>query len=97
VLLWGRWKINARAPQWNWCHSWLNGPYDDQCLRSPSSFHGTVFTQSSPFLTGANSLQTNFLAWLTPVAIILIMVLGGMAMANRIYRPVNGRQAFFHR
>ncbi len=28
-------------------------------------------------------LQTNILAWLTPVAVILIMVLGGMAMANR--------------
>jgi len=43
-----------------------------------------VLAQASPFLTGANSLQTNILAWLTPVAIILIMVLGGMAMANRI-------------
>jgi type IV secretion system protein VirB2 len=40
--------------------------------------------QASPFLTGASSLQTNILAWLTPVAIILIMVLGGMAMANRV-------------
>lgn len=39
---------------------------------------------ASPFLTGANSLQTNILAWLMPVAIILIMVLGGMAMANRM-------------
>jgi type IV secretion system protein VirB2 len=39
---------------------------------------------SSPFMTGATSLQTNILAWLTPVAIILIMVLGGMAMANRM-------------
>ena len=39
---------------------------------------------TSPFLTGANSLQTQILAWLTPVAIILIMVLGGMAMANRM-------------
>jgi type IV secretion system protein VirB2 len=48
------------------------------------SFQGAVFAQSSPFLTGANSLQTNILAWLTPVAIILIMVLGGMAMANRM-------------
>lgn len=46
--------------------------------------HGPVFAQSSPFLTGANALQTNILAWLTPVAIILIMVLGGMAMANRM-------------
>ena len=43
-----------------------------------------AFAQASPFLTGANSLQTNILAWLTPVAIILVMVLGGMAMANRI-------------
>ncbi len=39
---------------------------------------------ASPFLTGATALQTNILAWLTPVAIILIMVLGGMAMANRM-------------
>src|SRR5580700_7560892 len=43
-----------------------------------------AFAQASPFLTGANSLQTNILAWLTPLAIILIMVLGGMAMANRM-------------
>jgi type IV secretion system protein VirB2 len=40
--------------------------------------------QSSPFMTGATALQTNILAWLTPVAVILIMVLGGMAMANRM-------------
>jgi Type IV secretion-system coupling protein DNA-binding domain len=40
--------------------------------------------QASPFLTGATALQTNILAWLTPIAVILIMVLGGMAMANRI-------------
>jgi type IV secretion system protein VirB2 len=42
------------------------------------------WTQESPFLTGANALQTNILAWMTPIAIILVMVLGGMAMANRI-------------
>jgi type IV secretion system protein VirB2 len=40
--------------------------------------------QASPFLTGATALQTNLLAWLTPVAIILVMVLGGLAMANRV-------------
>jgi type IV secretory pathway TraG/TraD family ATPase VirD4 len=40
--------------------------------------------QSSPFLTGATALQTNIIGWLTPIAVILIMVLGGMAMANRI-------------
>ena len=45
---------------------------------------GLVLAQASPFLTGASSLQTNILAWLTPIAIILVMVLGGMAMANRL-------------
>ncbi len=43
-----------------------------------------VWAQTSPFMTGATALQTNILAWLTPVAVILIMVLGGMAMANRM-------------
>ncbi len=42
------------------------------------------FAQESPFLTGATALQTNILALMTPVAIILVMVLGGMAMANRM-------------
>jgi hypothetical protein len=45
---------------------------------------GLAIAQTSPFLTGATALQTNILAWLTPVAIILVMILGGMAMANRI-------------
>lgn len=43
-----------------------------------------VLAQGSPFLTGVTSLQENLLEWLTPIAIILVMVLGGMAMANRI-------------
>lgn len=43
-----------------------------------------ALAQTSPFLTGATALQTNILAWLTPIAIILVMVLGAMAMANRI-------------
>jgi type IV secretion system protein VirB2 len=43
-----------------------------------------VLAQTSPFMTGATALQTNILAWLTPIAIILVMVLGGMAMANRM-------------
>src|SRR5580658_9798201 len=44
-----------------------------------------AFAQAtSPFLTGATALQTNVLAWLTPIAVILVMVLGAMAMANRI-------------
>lgn len=43
-----------------------------------------ALAQASPFMTGATALQTNILAWLTPIAIILVMVLGGMAMANRV-------------
>lgn len=43
-----------------------------------------ALAQASPFMTGATALQTNLLAWLTPIAIILVMVLGGMAMANRM-------------
>jgi len=40
--------------------------------------------QASPFLTGATALQGNILAWLTPIAVILVMALGAMAMANRM-------------
>jgi type IV secretory pathway VirB2 component (pilin) len=40
--------------------------------------------QTSPFMTGATALQTNILEWLTPIAIILVMALGAMAMANRM-------------
>jgi type IV secretion system protein VirB2 len=43
-----------------------------------------ALAQASPFMTGASALQTNILAWLTPIAIILVMALGGMAMANRM-------------
>jgi type IV secretion system protein VirB2 len=38
----------------------------------------------SPFMTGATALQSNILAWLTPIAIILVMALGALAMANRM-------------
>jgi type IV secretion system protein VirB2 len=40
--------------------------------------------QSSPFMTGATALQSNILAWMTPIAVILVMALGAMAMANRM-------------
>jgi type IV secretion system protein VirB2 len=43
-----------------------------------------VAAQASPFMTGATALQTNILAWLTPIAVIMVMVLGAMAMANRM-------------
>lgn len=49
-----------------------------------SSTPSLALAQSSPFLTGATALQSNILAWLTPVAIILVMVLGAMAMAARM-------------
>ncbi len=45
---------------------------------------GLVNAQTSPFMTGATALQTNILAWLTPIAVILVMALGAMAMANRL-------------
>ncbi len=45
---------------------------------------GIAQAQNSPFMTGATALQTNILAWLTPIAIILVMALGAMAMANRM-------------
>jgi type IV secretion system protein VirB2 len=40
--------------------------------------------QASPFQTGATALETNLLTLLTPVAVILVIGLGIMAMANRI-------------
>src|SRR5246500_3018603 len=43
-----------------------------------------ALAQSSPFMTGATALQTNIVAWLTPIAVILVMALGAMAMANRL-------------
>jgi len=36
-------------------------------------------------------LQTNILAWLTPIAVILVMLLGAMAMANRVRSEVAER------
>ena len=43
-----------------------------------------AFGQASPFQTGATALQTSLLTLLTPVAVILVIGLGVMAMANRI-------------
>jgi type IV secretion system protein VirB2 len=43
-----------------------------------------ALAQASPFETGATALQTNLLTLLTPVAIILVIVLGIAAMVNRI-------------
>jgi type IV secretion system protein VirB2 len=73
----------------------MHHPHPSQIRRVPLSLPlllvalatcapGLCLAQTSPFMTGASALQTNILAWLTPVAIILVMVLGGMAMANRM-------------
>ena len=43
-----------------------------------------VLAQASPFLTGANSLVINLQAWLTPIAVLLLIGAAFFAMANRI-------------
>jgi len=53
-------------------------------LLTASLLPGLAAAQTSPFLTGATALQNNILAWLTPIAVILVMALGAMAMANRM-------------
>lgn len=67
----------ARTAAWHVLLTWL-------VVALVSVAPDLALAQASPFLTGATALQTNILAWLTPVAIILVMVLGGMAMANRM-------------
>jgi type IV secretion system protein VirB2 len=55
------------------------------CLVPLAVAPAMAFAQAaSPFMTGATALQTNILAWLTPIAIILVMGLGAMAMAGRL-------------
>ena len=53
-------------------------------VAATSDMPTVAMAQSSPFLTGATALQSNIISWLTPIAVILIMALGGMAMANRM-------------
>lgn len=43
-----------------------------------------AWAQASPFMTGADSLVTNLQAWLTPIAVLLLIVLAFFAMANQI-------------
>jgi type IV secretion system protein VirB2 len=43
-----------------------------------------AFAQASPFLTGANSLVTNFVAWATPIAILVVMGIAAFWMAGRM-------------
>ena len=44
----------------------------------------SVTLAQSPFDTGANALVTDFIAIATPIAILVVMVLGVVAMAGRI-------------
>jgi type IV secretion system protein VirB2 len=92
-------ETHARSLECLWCHCGHNDNRGAESMRRKMRWNAAwalvaiafllavpdlALAQASPFLTGANALQTNILAWLTPVAIILVMVLGGMAMANRI-------------
>jgi len=43
-----------------------------------------AFAQTDPFVRGATALQDTLFTWLTPIAIIAVMILGGAAMAGRI-------------
>jgi type IV secretion system protein VirB2 len=64
---------------------WLNMSLPAAFSMWAASAPDLALAQSaSPFMTGATALQTNILAWLTPIAIILVMVLGAMAMAARL-------------
>ena len=64
---------------------WINMSLPAAFSAWASSAPAPALAQSaSPFMTGATALQTNILAWLTPIAIILVMVLGAMAMAARM-------------
>lgn len=63
---------------------------DATALISALLLPAASFAQTSPFLTGAEALQTNIYAWLAPLAIIAIIVLGILAMAGRISWGVAG-------
>jgi type IV secretion system protein VirB2 len=45
---------------------------------------GPLWAQGSPFQTGADSLVENVIAIATPIAILLVMVLGIVAATGRI-------------
>ncbi|MGH8211392.1 MAG: TrbC/VirB2 family protein [Steroidobacteraceae bacterium] len=73
------------------CFDRVSTAFDRVSITAPAgvaaviaSVPGLALAQSSPFMTGATALQVNILAWLTPIAIILVMVLGAMAMAARM-------------
>jgi hypothetical protein len=52
-----------------------------------------ALAQTSPFQTGATALQADILTIATPVAIILIMVLGVVAATGSIGLPISALRA----
>ena len=53
-------------------------------VASLSALSTFAFAQTSPFETGATALQTNLVTIATPIAIVLVMVLGIAAAVGRI-------------
>jgi type IV secretory pathway VirB2 component (pilin) len=51
---------------------------------SVSALSHAALAQTSPFETGATALQTNLVTIATPIAIVLVMVLGIAAAVGRI-------------
>jgi len=76
----------ARLSRARTVHDRLNAVIPAAFVACISGIPSLALAQSStsPFMTGATALQSNILAWLTPIAIILVMVLGAMAMAARM-------------
>jgi hypothetical protein len=71
---------------------WHQSIFGSSALSLWLAMPGAASAQSSPFMTGATALQTNILAWLTPIAVILVMALGAMAMANRLILRCSGSE-----
>ena len=57
------------TPRSSWTPHWRTGATAMIALLLPH----LVRAQASPFLTGATALQSNILAWLTPIAVILVV------------------------
>lgn len=53
-------------------------------LASGAMLPSAVLAQASPWLTGANSLVTNFQAWAVPIAVLLIMVLAFLFLSRSV-------------
>lgn len=70
-------RSDVAAPSIVWLHSMAFGCV--LLLATP-----LVWAQASPFHVGAQSLVTDIVAIATPIAIILVMVLGIVAATGRI-------------